>query len=101
MVQFSGSTIPRYDAVGEEDRQPQGRDPRVDQPAMAVDDGRRPSGETEPETSGLVELLLSGTCQPGLSSHRPPRAASAPPVASREAQGAESRDHTIPRREAA
>ena len=64
-----GSVVHRYEAVGEEDRQPQGRDPRVDQPEMAVDDGRGPGGETEPEASGLVELLLSWAGQPGLSSH--------------------------------
>ena len=29
------------------------------EPTMAVDDGRGPGGETEPEASGLVELLLS------------------------------------------
>ena len=39
------------------------------EPTLAVDDGRRPGGETEPDASGWVELLLSGTRQPGLSSH--------------------------------
>jgi RNA-directed DNA polymerase len=82
-------------------RSPQGGDPRVDQPSLAVDDGRGPSSEAEPEASGLVELLLSGTGERGLPSHRPPRAASAPAVASREAQAAQSRDDTIPRCEAA
>ena len=38
-------------------------------------DARGPSGETEPDAAGLGELLLSGTGQPGLPSHRPPRAA--------------------------
>ena len=32
---------------------------------LAVDNGRGPSGETEPEASGLVELLLPGPVSPG------------------------------------
>ena len=57
--------------------------------------------KAEPEAPGLVELLLSRPGVTGLSSHRPPRAAPAPPVAARQAQGAKSRDVTVPRREAA
>src|SRR5207249_9902016 len=49
-----GTLVHRYEAVGEEDRRPQSRDPRVDQPTVVVDDGRGPSGETEPDASGLV-----------------------------------------------
>ena len=39
------------------------------EPPMAVDGGRGPSGATEPDASGLVELLLPRPCQPGVSSH--------------------------------
>ena len=97
LVAEDGEVLHRDEAVGEEDRPPQAGDQRPDEPEMVLDGCRRPSGATEPDASGLVELLLPRPGQCLVSSHRPPRAASAPSVASGEAQAEESGDVTVPR----
>src|SRR5262245_25778120 len=63
---------------------------------MASDGRRGPSEATEPDSSGVVELLLPRPCQRLVSSRRPPRAAPAPSVAAWEAQAAEPGDVTLP-----
>lgn len=93
----TGEILYRDEAVGEEDRSPQARDQRSDQPEMDLDGCRRPGGATELDASGMVELLLPRPRQCLVSSHRPPRAAPAPSMASEEAQVEESGDDTIPR----
>ena len=86
LVGEDGEVLHRDEAVGEEDRPPQAGDQRPDEPEMALDGCRRPSGATEPDASGLVELLLPRPGQCLVSSHRPPRAAPAPSVALWQAQ---------------
>src|SRR3954468_17144854 len=87
----------RDEAVGEEDRPPQGGDPRPDESEMALDGRRRPRGPTEPDASGLVELLLSRPGQCLVSSHRPLHAATAPSMAPGQAQAEESGYVTVSR----
>ena len=43
-----GPSLHRDAPVGEEDRAPSGRDPRVDRPSLVMDGRRGPSGTTEP-----------------------------------------------------
>ena len=49
LLAADGPSLHRDAAVGEEDRGPSGRDPRVDRPSVVVDGGRGPSGATEPD----------------------------------------------------
>src|SRR5215472_9047551 len=97
LVTADGEALHRDETVGEEDRPPQAGDQRPDQSEMALDGRRRPSGATEPDPSGMVELLLPRPRQCLVSSHRPPRAGAAPSLASEEAQAEESGDDTVPR----
>ena len=76
---------------------PPGRDPRSDRPAVAMDGGRGARGSTEPEASGLVELLLPRPGEPRPTVPSIGTLPAAPPVVVRQAQGEEPGDVTIPR----
>ena len=96
LLAADGPPLHRDAAVGEEDRGPSGRDPRVDRPSVALGGGRGPSGTTEPAAAGLVELLLPRSREPGVPCHRSALSPSAPPVALRQAQGEDPGNVTVP-----